>query len=90
MIIGGVHLLSHTTSTILIYLPIHTLRCLNTRHIRNRLMSIFAASVLLTIATIVQCGLTFKEPGLKTLQSGLVEVRFSLVGCHSRKSDTIA
>jgi hypothetical protein len=62
--------------TLLIVLPIHTLRMLTSApHMRRRLMAIFASSVLLTIATIVQCVLTFKEPGMKTLQSGLAEVR---------------
>jgi hypothetical protein len=60
---------------LLIVLPIHTLRILTSApSIRRRLMAIFAASVLLTVATIVQCVFTFKEPGLKTLQYGLVEV----------------
>jgi hypothetical protein len=62
--------------TILIILPIHALRMLTSRHMRHRLMAIFTSSILLTAATIAQCVLTFKEPGIKTLQAGLVEVNY--------------
>jgi hypothetical protein len=61
--------------TLLIVIPINTLRLLTSAPgMRRVLMVIFGASVLRTIATIVQCVMTFKDPGIKMLQSWLVEV----------------
>jgi hypothetical protein len=42
-------------------------------------MIIFSASILLTIAQIVQAVLTFRSPGVATLAAGLTEVRHSRI-----------